>query len=62
MKKKCCICKKPLENKWGNNPDGAFINGKFESFKPKDRCCNKCNTEFVILGRVLKMYGIKENG
>lgn len=61
MKKKvCCICSGPLENEWGNNPEGAVIDGNFYTFKPNDRCCNKCNTEYVIPGRFLKMFGRKQ--
>lgn len=57
MKKKCCICSGPLENEWGNNPSGAIINGKSKTFKLTDRCCDKCNTKFVIPGRILKVFG-----
>lgn len=54
MKKKCCICKGPLENEWGNNPEGAIINGKSITFKLTDRCCDKCNTKFVYLEEFLR--------
>lgn len=43
MSDNCCICGKPLKNKFGNNP---------EPFKKSGRCCDKCNTEFVIPARL----------
>lgn len=58
-KNRCCICKGPLENEWGNNPDGAIKNGRFLKFKPEDKCCNKCNKEYVIPGRIIQAFGSK---
>jgi len=55
---KCCICKETF-NGYGNNPDGAVWVEKGEivapKFKPDDRCCDECNSLFVIPGRLYKM-------
>jgi hypothetical protein len=46
----CCLCGKPCEpwhaepTGYGNNPDPLGFEG--------DRCCNDCNTEFVIPARI----------
>lgn len=34
----CCLCRKPCENKYGNNPYPLSAGGK---------CCNKCNGEVI---------------
>lgn len=51
MTDNCCICGKPLKNKFGNNP---------EPFKKSGRCCDKCNTEFVIPTRFTDLTIITE--
>lgn len=49
---KCCICNKTI-NGWGNNPYGALkINNKPIKWNKEDRCCDKCNEEYVIPGRI----------
>lgn len=55
----CCICGS-LESGWGNNPESAAWkteDGKvvFGKFKSEDRCCDLCNTRFVIPGRILAL-------
>lgn len=59
MKKKniCCICGCEIRS-FGNNPYGAMWKneeGEFVRFipKPGDRCCDECNTRYVIPGRKL---------
>lgn len=50
---KCCICNKKIEG-YGNNPWGALdIRNRPIKWKLNDRCCDACNTEFVIPGRIL---------
>jgi hypothetical protein len=46
---KCCICGKTCENEYGNNPYPLVANEEM-------RCCNECNSNYVIAARVL---GIK---
>lgn len=53
---KCCICGKE-ERGWGNNPWGAEIKdeqGKLKEFKETDKCCDECNSKFVIPGRITR--------
>jgi len=56
---KCCICGKEFTG-YGNNPDGAIWRteeGDLESkdFGPEDRCCDDCNSRYVIPGRIYKL-------
>lgn len=56
MKKKklhCCICGKEIEG-CGNNPDGAINidTWKKEQWTLDQRCCDECNEEYVVPGRV----------
>lgn len=58
----CCICGAFYEG-FGNNPDGAvWKNEKGDiiepTFKSEDRCCDNCNTKYVIPGR---MYLLVKN-
>ena len=58
----CCICGK-LATGYGNNPDGAvWKDGNdelhFPTFNEDDRCCDECNWNFVIPGR---LYNLKAN-
>lgn len=55
----CCICGKEIIG-YGNNPDGAAWkteDGQIEIYEggPKDRCCDECNTNYVIPGRLYLM-------
>ena len=43
---KCCICGKEIPN-YGNNPYPFGDN--------EDRCCDACNSLFVIPARIIKM-------
>jgi len=56
---RCCICGKKIKG-YGNNPQGAldFFNQPIK-WRDKDVCCDECNAEFVIPGRVLLF--IKKN-
>lgn len=49
---KCCICGKEIVG-YGNNPAGALDNkGNQIKWNKNDRCCDNCNIERVILGRL----------
>ena len=49
---KCCICGKKLEG-YGNNPYGALkLDNTPIRWNSEDRCCDQCNMEFVIPGRI----------
>lgn len=55
----CCICGKTFTG-YGNNPEGAvWKNEKGEIIKPtfgsNDRCCDDCNSKYVIPGRIYLM-------
>lgn len=57
MKKKltCCICGKQIET-MGNNPAGATDEtGKIIYWDTEHVCCDKCNIENVIPGRIMRM-------
>lgn len=56
--KNCCICGKEFqEDDWGNNPSGAYDETKhLIQWKPEDRCCNHCNSHYVLPGRMYKFY------
>lgn len=56
---KCCICGLFIRGD-GNNPGGAgYLNDakKFVTFDfgESDKCCNTCNTFYVIPGRLYRM-------
>lgn len=56
---KCCICGVEI-NGYGNNPDGAVWKtptGEIElpEFNADDRCCDECNSKFVIPGRLYRL-------
>ena len=57
--KKCCLCGKEFKG-WGNNPYGA-LNQKSEpiAWKDTDCCCDDCNINIVIPGRMILMYKTK---
>ena len=53
---KCCLCGCVFEG-FGNNPAGAKYKDKegniiAPTFTSKDKCCNACNTAYVIPGRL----------
>jgi DNA-directed RNA polymerase subunit RPC12/RpoP len=51
---KCCICGKEFTG-WGNNP-WPVKNSEGKDFGPNDRCCNECNSEFVIPARITQYF------
>ena len=62
--KTCCICGKEIKG-WGNNPEGAAwktYDGEIElpEFGPFDRCCDECNAQYVVPGRIYRMGLEKE--
>ena len=53
---KCCICHKNFKG-YGNNPYGALdYRGRPIKWTTSDRCCDECNFEHVIPGRVTLLY------
>ena len=56
----CCICGCEIEG-IGNNPDGAMWRdpdtNELVEFEPEenDRCCDNCNSRYVIPGRLYKL-------
>jgi len=49
---KCCICGKEFKG-FGNNPNGALdLYDRPIDFKFKDRCCDQCNQDTVVPGRI----------
>ena len=60
---KCCLCGNLFEG-YGNNPQGAAYkdeNGKivFPEFKDNDRCCDMCDSIYVISGRLYRLAKIR---
>ena len=52
----CCICGKDMEG-YANNPQGALNKDAQEIiWGENDRCCDECNTKFVIPGRIAKLF------
>jgi len=56
---KCCICGKEI-NGYGNNPDGAMWKDEqgnliAPKFNIEDECCDECNSNYVIPGRLYRM-------
>ncbi len=45
---KCAICGNEINNEFGNNPWPVRTN-------EEDRCCDECNTSFVIPYRIMLM-------
>lgn len=61
----CCICNS-LNAGFGNNPEGAAWqteDGKIEmpEFSNHDRCCNACNSSYVIPGRLYRIRLAEQN-
>ena len=62
---KCCICGCMFYG-FGNNPDGAACkNEKGEivlmDFDENDRCCDDCDSLYVIPGRMYRLAKRREN-
>lgn len=61
----CCICgneikKEGCPNYFGNNPEGAMWKNESgqvcaPTFKVDDRCCDECDSRYVIPGRLFKL-------
>jgi len=52
MKYTCCICGKEYDG-FGHNPQGALDStDNWIDWDPSDRCCDQCNLEVVIPGRI----------
>jgi hypothetical protein len=51
----CCLCGEPCEawhaepTGYGHNPDPLGVDG--------DRCCDACNSTYVIPARLRRIYG-----
>ena len=57
---KCCICGKEIKG-YGNNPWGALNkNDELIAFDEDDRCCDECNEQYVIPGRLYLIYSKRE--
>ena len=57
---KCCICGKQFKGS-GNSPWGALnLDNTIIKWNKNDRCCDECNMEIVIPGRV-KTYVSRKN-
>lgn len=61
----CCICYKECSG-WGNNPEGAAWKTEagtmeFGQFRNSDRCCDECNSHFVIPGRLYSISKMQQN-
>ena len=49
---KCCLCGREFTG-YGNNPDGALdYYARPIKWGKKDRCCDVCNQETVLPGRI----------
>ena len=56
----CCICGRMFSG-WGNNPDGAMwktSQGEIvePTFKEDDVCCDECDNNYVLPGRIYQYY------
>ena len=50
MIKKCCLCGIKFEG-YGNNPYPLCDVNDYDS-----RCCNECNSKYVIPSRIIMVY------
>lgn len=55
----CCICGCKIEG-YGNNPQGAAWRNadgdiEFSEFGENDRCCDACDSAYVIPGRIYRV-------
>jgi hypothetical protein len=60
---KCCICGKEIpDGNFGNNPAGAVDETKkLITWDTEDRCCDDCNTKYVLPGRMYRFYRVIKN-
>ncbi len=57
----CCICGKEHEG-FGNNPTGAVDETKKRiTWGEGDRCCDDCNRQYVLPGRMYQFYRVIKN-
>ena len=52
---KCCICGEEIKG-YGNNPWPVG----YDVYSEEDRCCDKCNFEYVIPARIALMKESEE--
>ena len=58
---KCAICQKEIIGD-GHNPNGAVDSTKkLITWEPEDRCCDECNTKYVLPGRMYRFYRVIKN-
>lgn len=60
----CCICGN-IYRHFGNNPEGAVWKDEdgnivFGEFESEDRCCDVCDSRYVIPGRIYRSAKLKE--
>ena len=54
----CCICGKEHQG-FGNNPSGAVDDTKKRiTWGEGDRCCDDCNSKYVLPGRMYQFYKV----
>ncbi len=63
---KCAICGAEI-NGYGNSPEGAVWkdeHGKIieAKFNAEDRCCDECNSRYVIPGRLYRLSHKNKEG
>lgn len=60
---KCCICGKEIpDGEFGNSPAGCIDETKkLIQWTADDRCCNDCNKQYVLPGRMYKFYRVIKN-
>ena len=57
----CCICNQDTRGD-SHNPNGALDETKKTiTWDPEDRCCDCCNTKYVLPGRMYKFYRVIKN-
>lgn len=58
---KCCICNKEITG-MGNNPAGCIDETKkLIQWNDEDRCCDDCNKQYVLPGRMYRFYHVIKN-
>ena len=58
---KCCICNKEITG-MGNNPAGCIDETKkLIQWNDEERCCDDCNKQYVLPGRMYRFYHVIKN-
>lgn len=58
---KCCICNKEITG-MGNSPAGCIDETKkLIQWNDEDRCCDDCNKQYVLPGRMYRFYHVIKN-